>query len=122
MRLQLGGVQFFAIFYLTNGMPALILSSMLAELSQIKSKPHSDRLNDTSKRDNEPLKRGNDSLFARLRRLELEVKTLNASLSAIRRDLWRIEKRSQRQDIPPAGKEDQPAPPAPDQFSPVLYG
>ena len=74
-----------------------------------------------SKRELETPKRGTDTLYARLRRLEQRVVNLEAGLSTTRRDVFRIEKKIQRADSLPSLKDVEPGTPAREKIPSGLF-
>ncbi len=62
-----------------------------------------------SKREEAPHSRGYDNVYARLRRLEQRIERIEANNSTVRRDVFRIEKRQQREVKLPSNEIETPA-------------
>ena len=61
---------------------------------------------DLSKREHTTPTRGNDGMYARLRRLELRLNQIESVVSTTRRDVYRIEKKQQRDLRLPSAAQD----------------
>ena len=84
---------------------------MKAWPSTLESNPNQASLNDLSKRVQDPIKRGHDNVYARQRRLEQRIERIEATISTIRRDVYRIEKKQQREVVAPSTSPSPELPP-----------
>lgn len=62
--------------------------------------PNSGSSKRLSKREHTGGQSPSDSMYARLRRLEQRIERIEAVVSTIRRDVYRIEKKQQRESVP----------------------
>ena len=68
----------------------------------MESNPNQTGSNDLSKRVQTPQTKGSDNVYARQRRLEQRIERIEATISTIRRDVYRIEKKQQREVVAPS--------------------